>query len=225
VYFTARAVLLLIISALAWFVWQQPAPAPSPAAVRSRIPALPVEPLHSPAENSAAAAAEESGELWRVVTRRFVTPEAARTLSQRLQQSALEPIMFENREPVEMHAFDDLLEFSSHEEAIVAKNDWLQADVEAGIIKIGEDHYTVGLGRLFHAEYADELQKQLKKAGKPYRYQRRNVTIPVWRLTFAPGNKQQAENIWRQLQSSGISMPVLMPEKRFQETYNEIRQQ
>lgn len=214
-----RTILLLIFSALAWFVWQQPAPAPVPAAVRSSIPGLPTQPDHSPAENSAKPTKQQSDELWRVVTRRLVTPVAAKALNQRLQELNLEPIMFESRESIEMHAFDDQVLFNSYEKAIASKNYWLKNNIEASVIQVDDDHYMVGLGRFFQTEYAEEMQERLEAIGKPYRYQRRNVPIPTWRFTFAASGKQQAEKIWKQLQTSGISMPVLIPEKRFQETY------
>ena len=215
-----RTLFLLILSALAWLVWQQPAPAPSPAAVRNSIPGVPLS-AHSPNEN---AIAKHPGELWRVVTRRLVTPEAAKALSRSLQKLKLEPIKFERRESIEMHAFDDQFLFSSRKNAAKAQKDWLKRKIKATVIKIDDKLYTVDLGRFFYIEYAEDLQKQLKKAGKPYRYQRRNVTIPAWRFTFAPTGRQQAGKLWKQLQSSGISMPVLMPEERFQETYGDVQQ-
>lgn len=219
-----RIVLLIIFSALAWFVWQQPSPAPVPTAVRSSIPALPLQPVHSPTENAAAPAEQEPEKLWRVVTRRLVTPAAAKALNQRLKTMNLKPIMIKRREPVEMHVFDDQLLFSSPEKAIMARKDWLKQNIEASIIKVDDDLYLVDLGRFFQTEYAEDMQKRLKKIGKPYRYQRRSVPIPTWRFTFAASGKQQAEKIWKQLQSSGISMPVLMPEKRFQETYGDRKE-
>ena len=69
------------------------------------------------------------------------------------------------------------------------------------------------------------MQERLKKIGKPYRYQRRSIPVPTWRFTFAASDKQQAEKTWKQLQSSGISMPVLIPEKHFQETYADRKEE
>lgn len=215
-----RTVLLLLFAALAWLVWQQPAPAPAPAAVRSSLPALPLQPAHRPDDNPAKATELKPDELWRVVTRRLVTTVAAKALNQRFQALNLEPIMFENREPVEMHAFDDPVLFDDYKNAITEKNNWLKENIEANVIKVDDDHYMVAIGRFFQIEYAEGIQKRLKKIGKPYRYQRRSVPIPTWRFTFAASSKQQAEKIWKQLQASGLSMPVLMPEKRFQETYS-----
>ncbi len=218
-----RTVLLLLFSALAWLVWQQPAPAPVPATVRSSMPALPLQPTQNP--DAGKAVILKPDELWRVVTRRLVTSEAAKALNQRFEELNLEPIMFENREPVEMHAFDDPFLFSDYKQAIAEKNNWLKENIEANVIKVDDDgdsdHYMVALGRFFQIEYAEGIQKQLKKIGKPYRYQRRNVPIPTWRITFAASSKAQAEKIWKQLQASGISMPVLMPEQSFQETYSD----
>jgi len=121
-----------------------------------------------------------------------------------------------------MHAFDDQFLFSSRKNAAKAQKDWLKRKIKATVIKINGKLYTVDLGHFFYIEYAEDMQKRLKKAGKPYRYQRRNVTIPAWRFTFAPTGRQQAGKLWKQLQSSGISMPVLMPEERFQETYGDV---
>jgi hypothetical protein len=220
-----RTLLLLIFSALAWFVWQQPAPAPVPETVRSSIPDLPLQPIHSPAEYVAKSTEQDSDELWRVVTRRLITPAAAKALSQRLEKLNLEPIMFTGREPIEMHVFDDQILFSSPEKAILAKKGWLKNNIEASIIRTSDGLYIVDLGRFFQIEYAEGMQKRLKKIGKPYRYQRRSVPIPTWRFTFAASDKQKAEEIWKQLQSSGISMPVLIPEKRFQETYADRKEE
>lgn len=220
-----RTVLLLLIAALAWLVWQQPAPAPVPETVRSSLPALPLQPAHSPDDSTVEVIESKPDELWRVVTRRLVTSAAAKALNQRFQALDLEPIMFESREPVEMHAFDDPVIFSDYKKAIAEKNNWLKQSIEANVIKVDDDHYMVALGRFFQIEYAVGIQKRLKKIGKPYRYQRRSVPIPTWRFTFAASNKQQAEKIWKQLQASGLSMPVLMPEKRFQETYGDVEKQ
>jgi hypothetical protein len=220
-----RTVLLLLFAALAWLVWQQPATAPVPATVRSSMPVLPLQPTHSPDENTAKAIELKPDKLWRVVTRRLVTPAAAKALNRRFQELNLEPIMFENREPIEMHAFDDPFLFSDYKKAIIEKNNWLKENIEANVIKVDDDHYMVALGRFFQTEYAEGIQKRLKKIGKPYRYQRRNVPIPTWRFTFAASGKQQAEIIWKQLQTSGISMPVLMPENRFQETYADRKEE
>jgi len=218
-----RTVLLLLFTALAWFVWQQPAPAPAPATVRNSMPVLPLQPTHSP-DDTAKAIELKPDELWRVVTRRLVTTVAAKALNQRFQELNLEPIMFENREPVEMHAFDDPVLFDDYKTAIAEKNNWLKENIEANVIKVDDDHYMVAIGRFFQIEYAEGIQTRLKKIGKPYRYQRRSVPIPTWRFTFAASGKQQAEKIWKQLQTSGISMPVLMPEKRFQETYSDRKE-
>ena len=216
-----RTALLLLFAALAWLVWQQPAPAPVPATVRSSMPALPLHPSPVPDNNNTAKVVElKPDELWRVVTRRLVTTVAAKALNQRFQELNLEPIMFENREPVEMHAFYVPVLFNDYKTAIAEKNNWLQENIEANVIKVDDNHYMVAIGRFFQIEYAEGIQKRLKKIGKPYRYQRRSVPIPTWRFTFAASSKQQAEKTWKQLQASGLSMPVLMPEKHFQETYS-----
>jgi hypothetical protein len=223
--FMIRTVLLFIFSALAWFVWQQPAPAPVPETVRSSIPDLPLQSTHNSTENITEPAEQDPDELWRVVTRRLITPAAATALSQRLKKLNMEPIMFTGREAVEMHAFDDQLLFNSHEKAVLAKNDWLEKNIEASIIKTSDSLYIVGLGRFFQIEYAEDIQKRLKKIGKPYRYQRRSVPIPSWRFTFAASDKQQAEKIWQQLQSMGLSMPVLIPEEQFQKIYADRKEE
>ena len=220
-----RTVLLLIFSALAWFAWQQPAPAPTPVAVRGSIPDLPLQPTHNSTENITESAEQGSDALWRIVTRRLITPAAAMALSQRLKELNLEPIMFTGRETVEMHAFDDLTLFNSREKAVLAQKGWLGKNIEASIIKTSDGLYIVDLGRFFQIEYAEGMQKRLKKISKPYRYERRNVPIPTWRFTFAASDKQQAEKIWKQLQSMGLSMPVLIPEEQFQKTYADRKEE
>ena len=95
--------------------------APVPETVRSNIPDLPLQPISSPIEQDAKPAEQDSDELWRVVTRRLITPAAASALSQRLKKLNLEPIMFTGREAVEMHAFDDQLLFNSYEKAVLAR--------------------------------------------------------------------------------------------------------
>ncbi len=220
-----RALLLLVFSAMAWFVWQQPVSAPVPETVRRSIPDLPLQPIHTLTENIAKPAEQKSDGLWRVITRRVITSSAARALSLSLKQLSLEPIMFTGREAVEMHTFDDPFLFNTYEKAILTKDNWLRNNIEATVIKTDDGLFIVDLGRFFQIEYAEAMQERLKKTGKPYRYQRRSVPIPTWRFTFAASDKQQAEIIWKQLQSSGISMPVLMPESAFQETYADRKEE
>jgi hypothetical protein len=218
---------LVILAGLAWFVWQPPAPAPIPVAVYAPIPELPVG---NPATQPSSAASPKNVVLqppklpqWRVVTRRIVWSAAVKTLEERLKEAELSPIKLKRKEPVIMHAFDDAALFRTAKAAEAARKKWLKAHIEATVIKanieVNKDIYMVGLGRFFLTEYAEQIQNRLKQIGKPYRYERRTVTIPVYRFTFPARDKRKAEKLWQQLQDLGVATPVLMPEKEFQKAY------
>ena len=57
-----------------------------------------------------------------------------------------------------------------------------------------------------------------------------NVLVSATGYTGSGGfeiyfQNKDAEKIWKQLQASGISMPVLMPEQRFQETFSDRKEE
>jgi hypothetical protein len=217
---------LIILAGLAWFVWQPPAPAPSPVAVYAPIPELPVSNQPTkPAATSPNKVVLQAPKLpqWRVVTRRIVWSAAVKALEERLKEAELSPIKLKRKEPVIMHAFDDAALFRTAKAAEAARKKWLKANIEATVIKanieVNKDIYMVGLGRFFLTEYAEQIQNRLKQIGKPYRYERRTVTIPVYRFTFPARHKREAEKLWQQLQDLGVATPVLMPEKEFQKAY------
>ncbi len=226
---------LIFLIAMAWLIWQPPAPAPDPSVVIAQIPEPPVarhqpkHPVHSEqsGKDTGQTAKVEppapAQHLWRVVTRRIVWRAAVKTLAARLKESGLKPIRLKRREPVIMHAFDDASLFATAKAAEAAKKQWQKKHIEASVIKtnieIDKDIYMVGLGRFYLTEYAEQIQNRLKQIGKPYRYERRTVTIPVYRFSFPPRPKREAEQLWQQLQDLGVATPVLMPEKEFQKAY------
>jgi len=231
-----RVCALIALLAMAWFVWQTPAPAPEPVTVHT---SLPTPPVAHPAKNHDTSKStnhnSNSGkqlagimqaptpELWRVVTRRIVWRAAVKALEQRLKDAKLKPIKLKRKEPVIMHAFDDASLFRTAEAAENARKKWLKKHIEATVIKanieVGKDIYMVGLGRFFLTEYAEQIQTRLKQIGKPYRYERRTVTIPVYRFTFPAQPKVEAEKLWESLQDMGVATPVMMPEKAFKKAY------
>ncbi len=223
-----RALLLAGLGWLAWIAWQPPTPAPNstpetpapvaaPAQPRETAGAAPRMNAGEPAANRETGQAEQK--LWRVVTRRIVWPEAAKTLEQRLRDAGLSPIVIRRREEVTMHAFDDATIYHDRKQAKAALRDWRKRHMDATLIKAavepGKEAWIVGLGRFYLTEYAEQMQARLRRIGKPYRYERRNVRLPVWRFAFAPMPRDQAEALWRRLQDMGIAAPALMPEEEF----------
>lgn len=216
-----RLLIVMFLAGLAWLAWQKPASAPMPSPVRTGIPAPPAELIKPQSDEAAQPAKEIPEQLWRVVTHRLVTPDAATTLRQQLQELQLKPLIIESRESVTLYAFDDPQRFAEIAEARRIKESWLQSNVDAFVIKDEDGLFTVGLGRFYQIEHAEDMQDKLRITGKPYRYQRRTIPIPISRFTFAASNKAEAEKLWRKLESAGIMMPVLMQESRFQELYGD----
>lgn len=214
-----RAILIILLAGLAWLAWQKPAPAPTPSSVRAGIPVPPpdaIEPTDSEAEQPAGLVTEE---LWRVVTHRLVTPDAASTLQQKLKERGLRPLIIESRESVTLHAFDDKDRFNTLAEAKLRERSWQQDDIDAFAIQDEDGRYLVGLGRFYQVEHAEQMQEQLRRTTRPYSYKRRTIPIPIIRFTFAASGKAEAGKLWQQLEAAGIMMPVLMPEERFRELY------
>jgi len=198
---------------LAWIAWQAPARAPEANMVRTPIPKLPdsaLEPESTVAETT----------MWRIVTRRVVSKAAFTSLKRKLEGMHLAPVTIKNQEDVTMHAFDDAILFKTSSNAWKASHIWKSHQIESTVIKVEDAGvYLVGLGRFFQAKYAEGVQKRLEKTGRKYRYQKRTVPIPTWRFTFSATDKQQAQDLWKKLHDTGVIMPVLIAEDRFQELY------
>ncbi len=211
-------ILTIALSALAWLAWQSPMPAPVPAAIQTELPPNPDVNKNSATSDHTT---EQTGQRWRVITRRVLSEEGIRALKYRLKRMGLKPITLQNTEEVTMHAFDDAVLFKSKKRASAIAAFWQQHDVETTVIKAAPGVYLVGLGRLYQARYAKEMQKELDKVGRKYRYQQRIVPIPVKRFTFAPRDKHSAAMLWKKLDVTGVMMPVLMPETQFQQVYGD----
>jgi len=220
-----RLSLTSALAGLAWLSWQSPLPAPVPPPVLVSLPPQPIETVTPNAETNPqpklSAQTEQMPQqpLWRIVTRRVISKEGITALEQRLAAMHLEPLTIQRREDLTMHAFDDAELFHSSEQAHTAARFWQDHDIETTVIKTSEGIYLVGLGRFYQVKYAESMQKKLDSAGRKYRHQQRTVPIPVKRFTFPPTNKATAETLWKQLNATGIIMPVLIPENRFQALY------
>lgn len=200
---------LCLCALLAWFAWQRPAAAPEQGSVRIHLP------------DEAWQAEGERYAQWRVVTRRLVSRASAKTLHYRLGQLELSPIAILRTEEVVLHAFDDAQLYRSRKDAVAAALVWRQAGIEVNVIRVNDALYMVGLGRLYQDRYAELLQQRLDREGRPYRYERRVVPIPAWRFTFSPQDIGAARALWKKLEASGVMMPVMMPEVRFQLLYGD----
>jgi hypothetical protein len=198
----------LLVAAAAWLAWQawQPVPAPAPApAVRLALP----QQSNTPAAD------------WYVVTRRLVWKQAVADMGKRLIEAGLIPIEIHNREPVELHTFDDPDSFKSQRAAEKRKAIWRKAGVgEAEVLRRG-DEFIVGLGRFYLTAYAEQMQNRLKRLGKPYKYERRNIVIPAFRFGFGPMDEDEAKQTWKKLQDMGLADPVVLPAPRFVEMYGD----
>ncbi len=185
---------------LAWISWQPPAPQ-NIAQNRSHI-----------------SVPESESQPWRVITRKIISKAAVGSMQKRLKQAGLKPIRITHREAVELHAFDDARTFVTKKEASRAKGDWEKLNMSADIMK-SNHAFTVSLGRFFIAGHAMRMHARLKKTGKPYRYEKRQITIPVYRFTFPSGNATESRLLWQKVQELGIAEPALMPEKQFVNVY------
>jgi len=194
--------LLCLLAVLVWFLWQKPALAPAQKPVRIAVPE----------QAGLDGEINKKVKLWRVVTRRLVTRTAANSLSHRLKQMGLAPIELSRLEKVTLYAFDDAVLYKTQKEASIAAELWRAKGIDVDIIKVNDALYMLGLGRLYQRKYAEMLQQELDKTGKLYRYQRRRVAIPTWRFTFPAGKRASAQALWKQLEETGVMMPVLMPE-------------
>jgi len=198
-----------ILAVLAWYAWQTPAPE------KNQSPPLRITLASHPSQPPV-----NTVQLWRVITRRVITKTAFIALNRRLTKMHLKPIKIQHIEKITMHAFDDAKLFSSRREANIAARFWQKKHIQTNIIKAREKVYLLSLGRFYQPVYATETQQKLIKTGRKFRYQKRTVPIPTWRFTFAPDNKSNTEELWRRLNTTGIIMPVIMSEARFQAHYH-----
>jgi len=163
----------------------------------------------------------QSNQLWRVITHRVMSKEGIGALQNRLTAMGLQWISIESMEDITMHAFDDAILFKNRAQARTIAKFWQQHGIETNIIKAGAGVYLLGLGRLYQAKYAEDMQKQLDQVGRKYRYQQRLVPIPVRRFTFAASDRKTAEALWKKLNATGVMMPLLMSETQFQSSYGD----
>ena len=214
-----RAILVILFAGLAWLAWQKPAPAPESAPVRAVIPVPPAQSIETNSIETEQPTEPADKQLWRVVTHRLVTPDAATTLQRQLQELQLKPLIIQSRESVTLHAFDDPDRFQTQAEAVSREQTWLQDNIDAFVIQDEDGLYMVGLGRFYQVEHAEQMQDKLRNTARPYSYQRRTIPIPISRFTFAASERAEADRLWKQLEAAGIMMPVLMQESHFQELY------
>jgi len=160
---------------------------------------------------------------WRVVTRRMVWKKAVDGMQRQLHTLDYSLTLIRKREPVELHAFDDVRLFSTKKEAYAAKTWWERQGIDADVLDVspsgGKPAYRVELGRYYLSAYAEDAQKKIEQAGKPYRYQKRQVMIPSYRFAFPAMTKSEAEILWRRLQNMGIADPVMMQASKFDSLY------
>ena len=207
-------VALLIV---AWVSWQWLQPVLTPKAAKHAPPSI----SQSTEHDRQSSAQQSANRLWRVVTRRVITRAGRDALRQRLTGIDSSMLLVAGKEQVTLHAFDDPRLFASHHAAAQAAHQWQQAGIEANVMQTEDHHYRIGLGRYYEVEYAEELQDQLRRIGKPYHYQPRSFAIPVWRFTFPATSKDVAERLWQQLERNGVAMPALMPDAQFQRLYSQ----
>jgi len=201
------ALLVILMAAGAWQAWHPPT-------VVSQV-----QPLAFSIPNIAPL---DAG-LWRVVTRRMVWKKAVNGMQRQLNTLDYPLTLIRKKEPIELHAFDDVRLFSTKKEAYVAKAWWKKKNVDADVLDTSEAGdapiYRVELGRYYLSAYAQDAQEQLKAAGKPYRYQKRQVMIPSYRFAFPAMTKSEAEILWRRLQNMGVADPVMMQASKFDSLY------
>jgi len=164
-------------------------------------------------------AEDEAEVLWRVITRRMVWKKGFEDMHERVMGNGLSPAVMMHEEPVELHAFDDVRLFDDFAEANRAKTVWLNKGFEADVLQTGDSLYRIGLGRFYLDEYAEELEQKLKQAQEAYRYERRTVVIPSYRLVFPALHKRDAQTVWNRLREMGVASPILMPAKEYDRLY------
>ncbi len=210
----SQLTLAIALAISAWFFWQAPQPASNQPPVKVMLPAN---------INMIADSAEENTpQLWRLITRRVISKAGLVALTDRLNQLQLESIIIQNREEVTMHAFDDAVLFKSREKAKVAAKTWQSHNIETNVIDADNGIFLLSLGRFYQAAYATAMQQRLKAIKRKFRYQNRTIPIPTWRFTFPPADRSSSEKLWRELNQTGVVMPILMSEESFQAQYGNI---
>ena len=201
----------LALTALAWLAWQTPQAADHPSPLRLAIPS----------RSHANQAPKQSQQHWRVITRRVITKPGRDALQARIDELHLPLTPWVRRESITLHAFDDPHTYTDRSTAAAAVKRWIDDGIEASIIHDPANNtFTVALGRYYEDAYAESLQADLQHSGRPYHYASRNFTLPVWRFISPATDKQHAQQIWKQLQTTGIAMPALIRETDFQRLYS-----
>lgn len=204
---TFSLVWILGVLVLTWQAWNPPISSFQAQGIRFSIPNI--APL-------------DSGQ-WRVVTRRMVWKKAVDGMRNQLDGLGYTLILIHKKEPIELHAFDDIRLFSSKKAAYAAKTWWENKHIDAEVLDTSGSEqppvYRVELGRYYLSAYAKDAQKELNQAGKPYRYQKRQVMIPSYRFAFSAMVKSEAVILWRRLQNMGIVNPVMMQASKFDTLY------
>jgi len=203
-----RFVLIAAVLVLTWQAWNPP------------LSVIPVQIVHFSIPNIIPLDAGE----WRVVTRRMVWKKAVDSMQKQLNGLGFALTIVRKKEPIEIHAFDDVRLFSSKQKAYAAKTWWEKHHVDADVLEVSTDKqatvYRVELGRYYLTAYAEDAQKLLNQAGKPYQYEKRQVMIPSYRFAFPVMPKSEAEILWQRLQHMGIADPVMMQVSKFDALYD-----
>jgi len=182
----------LLSLALAWLAWH-PQVQIKQKSVRLKAPVL-------------------QDEAYRVLSAKLVWGQAVEAMAERLRQAGLQPQRIQRREKVSLMAFDDARRFRLRDEALVARDQWRQAGIEAELIHVDADHYGVALGRFYLSAYARQQEQRLRLTGLPYRSARRFLNVQTVRFVFASMSHEAAMALWKQLQALGIGAPILMRE-------------
>jgi len=203
-------IMIAVSIALTWLAW-------NPPSIQSHLTRIHMAIPETPSLNAGP---------WRVMTRRMISKQAVDGMKRRLLEADFHPELVQKREPVELHAFDDPRIFKKQSEAGKIKAKWRALGVEADVLhhlsKDDEKVFKVGLGRFYMSEYAEAMQKQLKKSKQPYNYERRTVSIPSYHFIFPATTKGEAEILWKRLQNMGIADPVIIQQSEFKRLYPQI---
>jgi len=197
---------LLLAGLLGWLTWTGWHPPASVSGNAIRFPLL---------------SATGKAVLWRVVTRRVISMPSLQGMIDQFSRAELYPAVLSRNEGVELHAFEDSRTFTTGKEAARARDEWVRLKLNAGVIK-KDGRFHVTLGRFFMAAHASHVHAQLKKTGRPFRYEKRRVMIPVRRFAFRPLPLARAQQLWKKVKALGFADPVLMPEKQFTGIYGKI---
>jgi len=199
--------ILGVASGLTWQAWNPPNLPTQPKQSYLAVPDMPIA----------------EAVLWRVISRRMVWKQAVDDMEKRLLKEGFEPEIIQRREPVELHTFDDPRTFKTRSEAEKVKARWEKLGIDADLLRHqdegGKSDFKVGLGRFYISEYAETMQENIKKTLQAYNYERRTVRIPSYRFAFPAMSKSQAENLWKRLQNTGVTDPVIIQKSKFDKLY------